>query len=222
MAGAPAKTADEIEDTKAIESQVDAAEWKLELERVAPQLRVVAAADAKDWRSHLEAAHKHQEQISRTFPEVKVMLDHVADDVAQILEKIATRERFVNSQLEPLAQEFQVHRENLNGVQERYNKSTEAVADLTNELARVSEELEKIKTVMADRGENIADASPLNNIKGSIDKLNKEVKLMEVRIGVVRNTLLQVSLKQKGQQKENKKKSNTNDDADDSYGDEDF
>jgi hypothetical protein len=29
---------------------------------------------------------------------------------------------------------------------------------------------------MADRGENIADASPLNNIKGSIDKLNKEVR----------------------------------------------
>ena len=50
------------------------------------------------------------------------------------------------------------------------------MAGLTNELAQVSEELEKVKGTMADRGENIADASPLNNIKGSIDKLNKEVR----------------------------------------------
>jgi estrogen-related receptor beta like 1 len=135
-AGSGMKTAEEIEDTKAIESAVDAAEWKLELERVAPQLRVVSAADAKDWRTHLEAAHKHQEEIARTFPEVKVLLDHVAADVAQMMEKIDTRERYVNNQLEPLSAEYQHHRENLNGSQQRYNKSTEAVADLTNELAR--------------------------------------------------------------------------------------
>jgi len=124
--GVPQKTAEEIEDAKAIESNVDAAEWKLELERVAPQLRVVAAADTKDWRSHLEAAHTHQENISRNFPDVRVMLDHVAADVEDMLEKIATRERFINNQLEPLAQEYQVHRESLNGMQERYNTSTEA------------------------------------------------------------------------------------------------
>ena len=47
--------------------------------------------DPEDWRSHLEAAHKHQEEIARTFPEVKVLLDHVASDVAQMLEKIETR-----------------------------------------------------------------------------------------------------------------------------------
>lgn len=183
-------------------------------------MRVVAAADAKDWRAHLEAAHRHQEEISRTFPEVKVMLDHVAADVAQMLEKIETREKYVNNQLEPLCAEYQHHRENLNQTQERYNKSTEAVADLTNELARVSEELEKVKQTMADRGENIADASPLNTLKSSIDKLNKEVKLMEVRIGVVRNTLLQVSLKKKdSKNKENKKPSK---DGDDGYSDEEF
>jgi len=208
------RTSEEIEDSKAIESQVDAAEWKLELERVAPRLKVASAADAKDWRSHLESAHRHQGEIARTFPEVKVMLDHITTDVAQMLEKIDTRERYVNNQLEPLSAEYQHHRETLNGVQERYSGSTEKVADLTNELARVSEEVERIKHVMADRGENIADASPLNTLKGSIDKLNKEVKLMEVRIGVVRNTLLQTSLKNKDAKKENKKPSNDDDDDD--------
>lgn len=215
LPGAAAKTAEELEDAKAIESQVDAAEWKLELERVAPQLRVVSAADQKDWRSHLEAAHKHQDEITRTFPEVKVLLDHVANDVSQMLEKVETREKYVNNQLEPLSAEYQHHREKLNGVQERYNNATGAVSDLTNELARVSEELEKVKQVMATKGDNIADTKPLNDLKGSIDKLNKEVKLMEVRIGVVRNTLLKVTLKKKDAKDENKKPSNNSDDYSD-------
>jgi hypothetical protein len=56
---ADAKTAEEIEDARAIESAVDATAWKLELERVAPQLKVAsAAAETKDWRAHLEQAKK--------------------------------------------------------------------------------------------------------------------------------------------------------------------
>jgi hypothetical protein len=38
--GVPQKTAEEIEDAKAIESNVDAAEWKLELERVVGRCRL--------------------------------------------------------------------------------------------------------------------------------------------------------------------------------------
>ena len=39
--------------------QVDPAAWKLELERVGPKLRIVmAAADANDWRNHLDEARR--------------------------------------------------------------------------------------------------------------------------------------------------------------------
>ena len=192
-----AKTAEEMEETRAIESAVDAAEWKLELERVAPQLRVAAAADAKDWRSHLESAHKHQRQIARSFPGVKASLERVAADVASALDKIETRERFVNDQMEPLTAEYRRERERLDDAQARYDASSETVSDLTNELARVSERLEEVKATMANRGDDIADSTPLNTLKGSIEKLNGEVKLMEARIGIVRGTLLQLSLKKK-------------------------
>jgi estrogen-related receptor beta like 1 len=191
------KTAEEIEETRAIESAVDAAEWKLELERVAPQLRVAAAADAKDWRSHLESAHKHQRQIARSFPDVKASLERVAADVASVLDKIETRERFVNDQMEPLTAEYRRERERLDDARARYNASSETVSDLTNELARVSERLEEVKATMANRGDDIADSTPLNNLKGSIEKLNGEVKLMEARVGVVRGTLLRLSLTKK-------------------------
>lgn len=42
-------------------SRVDPLLWKIELERVAPKLRITLAADAKDWRSHLDEAHAHRE-----------------------------------------------------------------------------------------------------------------------------------------------------------------
>jgi hypothetical protein len=43
-----------------IEASVDPAEWRLELERVAPQLAFSMQLDAKDWRSHLEQMQTNQ------------------------------------------------------------------------------------------------------------------------------------------------------------------
>ena len=43
-----------------IESKVDPAEWKLEVERVTPYLKVVLAEDHKDWRLHLQQMKDHQ------------------------------------------------------------------------------------------------------------------------------------------------------------------
>ena len=72
---ADTKTAEEIEDARAIESAVDATAWKLELERVAPQLKVAsAAAETKDWRAHLEQAKKHRRRVAEAFPEARARL----------------------------------------------------------------------------------------------------------------------------------------------------
>ena len=37
-----------------LQSTTDAEEWHLEVERVAPQLKVTVRVDARDWRTHLE------------------------------------------------------------------------------------------------------------------------------------------------------------------------
>ena len=43
-----------------LESQTDAEKWRLEVERVAPSLKVTVTVDSKDWRSHLEQMHSHR------------------------------------------------------------------------------------------------------------------------------------------------------------------
>jgi estrogen-related receptor beta like 1 len=121
----------------------------------------------------------------------------VAEDVAAALAKIDQRERFVNDQLGPLAAEYKEKRERMQETQERYNASAETVADLTNELARVSEKLEEVRTTMAEGAENVADATPLNKLKASVEGLRSEMKVMEVRIGVVSNALLRMDLERR-------------------------
>lgn len=48
---------------------------------------------------------------------------------------------------------------------------------------------------MDEKGQNISDSTPVMRIKNAIKKLNEELHDMEVRIGVVSHTLLQLSLK---------------------------
>jgi estrogen-related receptor beta like 1 len=42
---------------------VDPVQWKLEVERVAPLLKVTLANDNKDWRVHLQQLQFHQEVL---------------------------------------------------------------------------------------------------------------------------------------------------------------
>ena len=64
--------------------QVDPAEWRLELERVAPRLRITMPLDAKDWRLHLEQAHQHSEQIGKLWPDGQTALQKVLTEVCGV------------------------------------------------------------------------------------------------------------------------------------------
>ena len=38
----------------------DADTWRLEVERVAPQLRMTVKSDGREWRNHLEQMHSYR------------------------------------------------------------------------------------------------------------------------------------------------------------------
>ena len=65
--------------------QVDPAEWRLEVERVAPRLKITVASDARDWRSHLDEAHKHSQEISTVWPDAQAALGAVQTEVGTVL-----------------------------------------------------------------------------------------------------------------------------------------
>ena len=60
-------------------------------------------------------------------------------------------------------------------MQERHSKSSETISELTNELGRVSEELEEVKRVLEERGSNISDTSPVVKIKEALTTLKVHI-----------------------------------------------
>ena len=83
-----------------LQSTTDAEEWRMEVEKVAPQLKVTVRVDNRDWRTHLEQMHSYRTGIEEALTTTKVQLDKLHADIARTLEKIASREKYLNSQLE--------------------------------------------------------------------------------------------------------------------------
>uniref|UniRef100_A0A668SIX1 Intraflagellar transport protein 57 homolog n=2 Tax=Oreochromis aureus TaxID=47969 RepID=A0A668SIX1_OREAU len=180
-----------------LESTVDATEWNLEVERVLPQLKVTIRTDNKDWRVHVDQMHQHREGIQSSLKEAKSHLDKLQEDIGKTLEKVSSREKYINNQLENLIQEYRSAQAKLSKARERYQQASGGVTERTRVLAEISEELEKVKQEMEEKGSSMSDGAPVVKIKQSLTKLKQEIIQMDVRIGVVEHTLLQAKLKEK-------------------------
>ncbi|XP_021347570.1 intraflagellar transport protein 57 homolog isoform X1 [Mizuhopecten yessoensis] len=183
-----------------LESTTDAADWKLEVERVQPQLKVTIRTDNKDWRVHVEQMHQHKDGIESSLTETKTHLDKLHDEITRTMEKISSREKYINTQLEHLLVQFRAEQEQLSETKERYRQASGGVTERSRMLAEVSEELEQIKQDMEERGSSMTDGAPLVKIKQAIQQLKKENMQMEIRMGVVEHVLLQAKLKDKASQ----------------------
>ncbi|XP_050416006.1 intraflagellar transport protein 57 homolog [Patella vulgata] len=191
------KNAESTKPEEILESNQDAADWKLEVERVMPQLKVTIRTDNKDWRVHLDQMHQHKDGIETSLTETKTYLDKLHDEISRTLEKIGSREKYLNSQLEHLLHDFRNIQEQSTETKERYRQASGGVTERSRILAEVTEELEKIKSEMEDRGSSMTDGAPLVKIKQAIQQIKKESTQMDIRIGVVEHVLLQAKLKDK-------------------------
>uniref|UniRef100_A0A665UPS4 Intraflagellar transport protein 57 homolog n=1 Tax=Echeneis naucrates TaxID=173247 RepID=A0A665UPS4_ECHNA len=191
-AAEPSSKPDEI-----LESTVDAAEWSLEVERVLPQLKVTIRTDNKDWRIHVDQMHQHRDGIKSSLKEAKSYLDRLQEDIGKSLEKVSSREKYINNQLEHLIQDYRTAQAKLSEARERYQQASGGVMERTRVLAEISEELDKVKQEMEEKGSSMSDGAPVVRIKQSLTKLKQEIVQMDVRIGVVQHTLLQAKLKEK-------------------------
>ncbi|KAI3374135.1 hypothetical protein L3Q82_005993 [Scortum barcoo] len=132
----PSSKPDEI-----LESTVDAAEWNLELERVLPQLKVTIRTDNNDWRIHVDQMHQHRDGIKSSLREAKSYLDKLQEDIGKTLEKVSSREKYINNQLEHLIQEYRSAQAKLSQAKERYQQASGGVTERTRVLAEVSEHI---------------------------------------------------------------------------------
>jgi len=183
-----------------LQANVDPKEWLLEVERVAPKLKIVMPNDSKEWRTHLQQTRGYKQVIETQFPGAKAQLEKLSSNLASALERIRSKEAFINNQFDHRALDYRQQQEELAQVKTQYTELNEVVMSLQIELKSISEELETVKADMEERSTTVTDTAPIVKMKDAFKRLRADTRQLEVRIGVVSHTLMQAKLRQRPQE----------------------
>lgn len=101
--------------------------------------------------------------------------------------------------------DYRAHSEQLTEIQTSFTTVGKNVEDLETELTEVNDRLGNVTRKIDDTGKSFSDTKPLQNIKKSITNVKNDIKSIDIRIGVVSNTLLQLKLKERSKEIEDGK-----------------
>lgn len=132
-------------DKQIIESKLDLKEWQLEVERVAPKLRMNYQKEGREWRAHYETVKQYTGQIKTLIPDCRARLERVSDDIGKLLEKIARREKNINDSLNNLGSEFKVKAEESKTIASKYNTLNEHVRQLADTYRQIADKHEQVQ-----------------------------------------------------------------------------
>ena len=181
-----------------IQSNISKEKWQLEVERVAHKLKINKnATDGKEWRSHLDQTKKYAENVKGSLPEVRVKLERLQDDASRALERISKKEGILSRNFQGMTGDYRAHTEQLRDIQNNFTSVSKNVENLDTELQEINERLDTISKKIDDTGKQFSDNTPLQNIKKAISSVKNDIKSIDIRIGVVSNTLLQLKLKER-------------------------
>ncbi|NXT13204.1 IFT57 protein, partial [Prunella fulvescens] len=186
---------DTAKQEEILRSTTDAAEWNLEVERVLPQLKVTVRTDNKVWKNGFACVQPVSNGFSSaTLSEpLSGYLDKLHNEISRTLEKINSREKYINNQLEHLVQEYRSAQALLSEVLLIF-----CCCFLQKKISfKITEALEKVKQETEEKGSSMTDGAPLVKIKQALTKLRQETIQMDIQIGVMEHTLLQSKLKEK-------------------------
>ncbi|XP_070165768.1 intraflagellar transport protein 57 homolog isoform X2 [Polyergus mexicanus] len=192
-----------------LESNTNRDEWQLELEKVLPRLKVTVKTDSRDWRAHLEQMKQLRANIATDLSGTKASLNKIYTDIGNTLDKVKTRETFLNKQLEPSLTEYRSLQEKLSKIKEQYRDVSGGVTERTRVLNKLVEELEHLKREMDERGSSMTDGTPLINIKKTITKMRNEISEMNIRIGVLEYSLMCARIRDRTQLREDMNSTST-------------
>ncbi|XP_074038056.1 intraflagellar transport 57 [Leptinotarsa decemlineata] len=197
-----------LDDLKPIKREIQATElkpnideeaWKLEVERVLPQLKVTIKNDNRDWRSHLEQMKIYKSSIDECLGPTKSQLERLHKEISGTLDKIGNREKYFNRELEGVLEQYRSLQDQLSKLKDSYKNVSSGVAERNRELYKLTDRLETVKQQMEERGSSMTDGTPLVNIKKAVAKVKAEITEMDVRIGVLECVLLQMKISEEKQ-----------------------
>ncbi|EFO14185.2 huntingtin-interacting protein-1 protein interactor [Loa loa] len=200
-----------------LHSDTDVDSWKIEVERVAPRLKVTFEQDAKNWRMHLERIRSLQKTVAELLSTTEPHLKRISNELDKIMERIANRwksvhalyhfknffvhqnflyrEKHFNIQLEPILIKFCLAKERMIEAKQKYKEISSGISERTQKLQRVSDELEHIKQQIDEKSLQNSDGAPMLRLKQALQKIESEILIMNVQISAIEQSLLQSQLK---------------------------
>merc|ERR1711983_442073 len=135
-------------------------------------LKITVKNDTRDWRIHLEQMHQYRSGIDESLTLTKNNLDKLYSEISKTLEKISSREKYLNSQLEGQLSEYRTLSQASAQNKEQYKQVSGGVTDRSRVLAQITDEIESLKSEMEERGSSMTDGSPLVNIRYTAVSVN--------------------------------------------------
>ena len=91
----------------------------------------------QDWRGHSDEMHSLQRSIEEALKDTSGHLTRLHDEIHRTLEKVATREKYLNTQLEQHLANFRMVQDQLAETKEQYRQASGGVTAKTRILADV-------------------------------------------------------------------------------------
>ena len=171
-------------------SHIDPVAWKTELERVGPKLKSKQQLSLNEWRAHVDQTVTSKAQIEQVLSNTQGDLKALNRDVADEMNKMSTREKYINNQFVSVGQDFKEIKQKLEALEVKSGAANEVTTKLMNELAEVSERADEMKDTLESKDSGIHDSSPLVRMKAALQNIKSEVFSFDLRVGVISNTLL--------------------------------
>ena len=159
------------------------------------ELQMNQAGDTKEWRTHIEQAKRYAEKTQGSLPNVKVRLEKLSDDLSNALDRISKKEIVINKNFNYLLGDYKAQAESNKELRGNYNQLNESVQKQQQQLLEIKEKLEELQNRMNEQGGIMTDISPVMKIKKAIHTMKADINNLDIRIGVVSNTLLHLKMK---------------------------
>ena len=101
--------------------------------------------------------HTYQDSIDESLKDTKSYFEKLYDEISKTLEKINSREKYINSQLEEPMQAFRNYQDRLAEIKETYKTRSTGINERTQLLSQVTNDLQRIKEEMEEAGQSMTD-----------------------------------------------------------------
>ena len=173
-----------------LHAEVDPVAWKTELERVGPKLRAGASLPTNEWRSHVDQTSASRAKIDAVLTDTSSDLKNLNKDVSDELNKLMTKEKYLNHQFAALSADYREVKVKLEELDSRSGSGNEKLSKLTAELDEITERMDDLKENFESKDSGMHDTSPLVRIKAALQQIKQECQAFDLRIGVVSHSLL--------------------------------